>query len=78
MSSRRNASSSTTQYCLRPLARILRSIESQDMDVEETQVSVKFVTKLPDVLRVPEDVLVSIVNAQMLALGVKRLTCMRV
>ena len=48
------------------------------MDVEETQVSVKFVTKLPDVLRVPEDVLVSLVKAQMLALDVKRLTCMRV
>jgi hypothetical protein len=29
------------------------------MDVEETQVSVKFVTKLPDQLKVPEEVLVS-------------------
>lgn len=77
-SSRRNASSATIQYCLRPLAGLSRSIESHTMDVEETQVSVKFVTKLPDVLRVPEDVLVSLVNAQMMALGVKRLTCMRV
>ncbi len=32
------------------------------MDVEETQVSVKFVTKLPDQLKVPEEVLVSIVE----------------
>lgn len=32
------------------------------MDVEETQVSVKFVTKLPDQLKVPEEVLVSIVK----------------
>jgi len=39
-----------------------RSNKHTVMDVEETQVSVKFVTKLPDQLRVPEEVLVSIVE----------------
>jgi len=48
------------RHCFWAIARGLpRSNKHTIMDVEETQVSVKFVTKLPDQLKVPEEVLVS-------------------
>ena len=49
----------TLPLCLLLLAVTLDRDKQSSMDAEETQVSVKLVTQLPDKFKVPEDVLVS-------------------